>query len=154
LNKAKLNRFLEIFIALAFVAVLVYVVSVTVRVTTGISKTTDPPANQVRLQVLNGCGETGLASRVSDQLSGYRDEDLEIKVVDAGNFEVMEVPQSFLISRVKNTSAAAVLARKLGLDPSGIEYKPLENNYRHVTVTLVLGLDHPDVLLQKKQREN
>ena len=66
----------------------------------------------------------------------------------------MEVPETFLISRTRNTADAKVLARKIGLDPSGIEYKPLENNYRHVSVTLVLGKDYERLQLEKKQREN
>lgn len=154
LNKIKLNRFLEIFIAVAFIAVLIYVISVTVRITTGVSKTVDRPAHRVRLQVLNGCGETGLASRVSDKLAGFTDEDLEVRIVDTDNFDVMEVPETFLISRTRNTTEAEVLAGKLGLDPSGIEYKPLENNYRHVSVTLVLGKDHARLQLEREQREN
>ena len=154
MNKIKINRFLEIFIAIAFVAVLIYVISVTVRITTGVSKTVDRPSHRVRLQVLNGCGETGLASRVSDKLAGYSDKDLEVRIVDTDNFEVMEVPETFLISRTRNTADAEVLARKIGLDPSGIEYKPLENNYRHVSVTLVLGKDFERLQLDKKQREN
>lgn len=151
MNKIKLNRFLEIFIAIAFVAVLIYVISVTVRITTGVSKTVDRPSHRVRLQVLNGCGETGLASRVADKLSGYTDEELEVRIVDTDNFDVMEVPESFLISRTRSTTDAEVLARKLGLDPSDIEYKPLENNYRHVSVTLVLGKDFERLQLEKNQ---
>ena len=114
MNKIKINRFLEIFIAIAFVAVLIYVISVTVRITTGVSKTVDRPSHRVRLQVLNGCGETGLASRVSDKLAGYSDKDLEVRIVDTDNFEVMEVPETFLISRTRNTADAEVLARKIG----------------------------------------
>jgi hypothetical protein len=147
LNKKKINRVLEVVIGTAFVVVLIYVISVTVKVTKGVSKTIETPGHAIRLQVLNGCGVRGLATKTADGLSGYRDSDIEIMVVDTDNFSVREVPRSFLISRDEDKTAAAILAQKLGLDVSEIVYRTLENNYRHVSVTLVLGKDHEDLRL-------
>jgi hypothetical protein len=154
LNKTKINRIFEILIAAAFVAVFLYVLSVAIKVTTGVSRTIDPPNHRIRLQVLNGCGEPGLAARVSDQLAGYTDPELEIKIVDTDDFDIAEVPKSFLISRDEDTDAARKLAKELGLDPSDIIVKPLENNYRHISVTLVLGLDHENIRLERDTKEN
>ena len=153
MNKKKLNRILEIVIGSAFIVVLIYVVSVTVKVTTGVSRTLDTADHMIRLQVLNGCGEKGLAGRVADDLEGYQDGDIEIMVVDTDNFEVRQVPRSFLISREEDKTAATLLAKKLGIEDPVIVYRSLENNYRHVSVTLVLGLDHESLRLALKPDE-
>ena len=146
MNKKKVNRVLEIVIGTAFVLVIIYVLSVTVKVSRGVSRTIDTPGETVRLQVLNGCGVQSLAGKTADLLSDYRDEDIEVMVVDTDNFSVREVPRTFLISREKDKTAAVMLAKKLGLEASDVAYRPLDNNYRHVSVTLVLGQDYEQVL--------
>ena len=136
------SRYLELLIAATFVVLLIYVASFTIRVTRGISQTIEPPSNQVRLQVLNACGISGLAAEVADKLSGFRDDEMEIKIVDTDNFTTMELDSSFVISRVRDRAPAQLLARRLGLDEDVVIYKPLDSDYRHVTVTLVLGADY------------
>lgn len=141
------SRYLELLIAGAFVVLLIYVASFTIRVTRGVSKTIEPPQHTVRLQVLNGCGEPRLAARMSDQLAHYRDEELGIAIVDTDNFESLNIDSSFVISRDRDMSSAKVLAEKLGLATEQVIYRPIENNYRHVSVTLVLGADYSRITL-------
>jgi len=141
------SRVLELLIAVLFVVVLVYVVSLSIRVSRGVSRTLESPAHVVRLQILNGCGINGLAARVADGLADYTDVDLVIKVVDTDNFNLSRVSETFVLSRLEDRSAATVLAQKLGLSADGITFKPLENNYRQVTATLVLGEDWPTLEL-------
>ena len=138
------GRLLEIVIAVAFGVVVLFVISMSIKITGGVSQTIDAPDHEVRLQVLNGCGVGGLAGRVADELADYTDEDLKIVVVETANFDLRRVEQSFLISRENNTSTAELLARKLGLDDDDILVEPLENNYREVSATLVLGSDWQD----------
>ena len=143
------SRYLEILIAAAFIVLLVYVVSVTLQVARGISQTIDPPTYSIRLQVLNGCGMPKLAAQVADRLSGYTDRDIRVSIVDTDNFESVPVDSSFVISRERDKSAAIVFAKKLGLDESRVTYDELENNYRHVSVTLVVGADHERLTMTK-----
>jgi hypothetical protein len=150
LNKSKSTKYLEIAIVVTFFVVLVYVGSMTVRITTGVSKTIENASHTVRLQVLNGCGIPGAANVIADKLTGYKDNELEIKIVDTDNFDVRKVSETFIISRLEDKSTAQLLAQKIGLDPSEVTYKTLENNYRHVSATLVLGEDYKDVLLTSK----
>ncbi|MCK4373507.1 MAG: hypothetical protein KAW61_10180, partial [candidate division Zixibacteria bacterium] len=86
-------------------------------------------------------------ARVADGLADYTDVDLVIKVVDTDNFDLSRVSETFVLSRLEDRSAATVLAQKLGLIADGITFKPLENNYRQVTATLVLGEDWPTLEL-------
>lgn len=143
--KFKLNRTIELSIGLVLFIVIVYIASVTIKITSGISKTIDSPKHQIRLQVLNGCGVRGAAGKVADRMGGYVDGEIEVMIVDTDNFDLTEIPGSFLISRIKDKKAAELLAKKLGLDPDKIEYRPMENNFRHVSVTLVLGMDFEQI---------
>lgn len=145
LSKLKLNRTIELAIGLVLFVVIVYLASITIKVTSGVSKTMDSSQHQVRLQVLNGCGVRGAASKVADRLGRYFDDEIEIMIVDTDNFDLTEIPSTFLISRIENKKASELLAEKLGLDASNIEYRPMENNYRQVSVTLVLGADFEQV---------
>ncbi|MDH3889738.1 MAG: LytR C-terminal domain-containing protein [candidate division Zixibacteria bacterium] len=148
-QRVQRSRLLELSIAAVFVIVLVYVVSMSIRVSQGVSRTLGSPEHVVRLQILNGCGVTGLASRLADGLSNYADDDLEIRVVDTDNFEVSTVRQTFMLSRDEDVSIAGLLAVKLGLPADEIGCRPLENNYRQVSVTLVLGEDWETIDLLK-----
>lgn len=141
------SRVLELLIAVLFVVVLVYVVSLSIRVSRGVSRTLESPDHVVRLQILNGCGVNGLAARVADGLADYTDVDLVIKVVDTDNFDLSRVSETFVLSRLEDRTAATLLAQKLGLSAAGITFKPLENNFRRVTATLVLGEDWPTLEL-------
>jgi hypothetical protein len=135
------GRWMEIGTLAAFVVVLLYVVSVSVRVSTGVSRTLDGPRYQVRLQILNGCGVAGLAGRLADRLADYRDEDIEIRVLDTDNFELRRVSETFLLSRDEDLGPTRLLAGKLGLQPDRVQYATFENNYRQISATLVLGED-------------
>ena len=145
MTKLKLNRTIEISIGIALLLVVAYITSVSFKVASGVTKTLESPHHQIRLQVLNGCGVRGAASKVADRLEEYKDDEIEIMIVDTDNFDLTEIPGTFLISRLDDTESAVLLAEKLGLDPDDIEYRPMENNFRHVTVTLVLGADYEKV---------
>jgi hypothetical protein len=141
------SRYLELLIAGAFVVLLIYVASFTIRVTRGVTRTIEPPTYRIRLQVLNGCGVPKLAARMSDQLALYRDDEIMITVVDTDNFNSLTIDSSFVMSREKDLTAARLMAEKLGLSREAVRYRPLANNYRNVSVTLVLGADHERITL-------
>ncbi|HKK21382.1 MAG TPA: hypothetical protein VJ983_07925, partial [candidate division Zixibacteria bacterium] len=72
---------------------------------------------------------------------------IEIKVVDRSNFDLRKVQHSFIICRESNKQGAELLARTIGLNPSEIVYRPLENNAQQISATLVLGEDYQNVKL-------
>jgi len=144
------SRVLEIIIASAFILVVLYVASISIRVTGGVSKTIETPEHTIRLQVLNGCGVSGLAGRTAGLLGNYKDPDIEIMIVDTDNFEIRPAPKTLVISRDEDKRVAILLATKLGLNGADVVYKQLENNYRQVTTTLVLGEDWESINLPPK----
>ncbi|MEW6051627.1 MAG: LytR C-terminal domain-containing protein [Candidatus Zixiibacteriota bacterium] len=131
----------------AVVIVLAYIVFFSVRIARGVARTGSDAELLVRLQVLNASGRSGMVSWIADRLNGYSDRELEIKVVDSGNFDLTEVPQSFVISREQDSRSAKALATKLGLDPAAVIIKPLASNHRLVTATLVVGRDYARITL-------
>lgn len=152
-RRRRISRFAELAALLIVVGLLGYVGYYVVRVSTGITKDADVRLQVVRLQVLNGCGVTGLADRIGKQLDGAADELMEIRVVDSDDIDARRVKRSFVISRTENTSAAEALAGRLGLDPSEVIFELLENNIRQITATLVLGDDYGSLRSLEPQQE-
>ncbi len=141
--KKKANsRFLELAIVAIFALVAIYAASFAIRITHGFSKTIETPEYVIRLQILNGCGEDGAANRAAKALPGRIKLPLEVKVMDVDDFDSYEVAETFVISRLENTEAAKLLAEQLGFDTDKVIYQKLENNYRTVSATLVLGKDY------------
>lgn len=141
-KRLKARRLFGLGLALVFIVTVMLVLSLTVRVTRGVSRTTPTPESLVRLEILNGCSQSGIASKARAQLEGYQDDRLEIAVVRIGDFDLRDVARTFIISRSKDKSAAEYLAGLLKIDESEVIYRPLVNNYRQISATLVLGEDY------------
>jgi heme/copper-type cytochrome/quinol oxidase subunit 2 len=152
--KKKRSRFLELAIVAITALVVIYVISFAIRVTHGFSRTHDTPEHVIRLQVLNGCGVDGAAGQVATALSRSIKMPIELSVVEVADFDSYHVEKSFLISRESNTRAAAALAERLGLATDPIVYRPIENNYRSINVTLVLGDDFRTTVIEPSKSEN
>lgn len=125
------------------------VISLIVKVASGVTRTVSTPKNIVRLQIIKGCDVANIAYRMSDYLNNYKDTDLEIIVVDTNTAYIRNVSQSFVISREKDNALAVLFAEMVGLETQNIIYKPLENNYKQISTTLVLGNDYKVIKLPK-----
>lgn len=90
----------------------------------------------VRVEVLNGCGVPGLAKEVTDYLriKGY-------DVVNVGNAESFEFPETIVVDRVGDMTYAWQVARVLGVR-NVIQQKDLD---LLLEVTLILGKDYKDL---------
>jgi len=140
------SKFLELAIVALFALVLIYGASFAIRVTHGFSKTIDMPEYSVRLQILNGCGVTGAAAKVAKALPTKISLPLEVAVLDTDDFNSYDVKETFIISRDNDMKAAKIFAEQLGLKIDNIVYKPVENNYRSISLTLVLGDDFETII--------
>jgi len=147
MKRVKFVKYLGIGVGSALLIVLLYLLASTLTVAGGISRVINRPTHLVRLQVVNGSGVKGLTREVAKRLSDYTDSVLELRVVDTVNFDLRGLPKSFVISREQDKTAAALLAKKLGLDPSEVVYRPLEHNSRQVSATLVVGEDYKSMKL-------
>ena len=138
-------RFLEIGILFLFVVVVAYVASFTVQITRGYSREKDPTEHYINLQVLNGCGEKGLANRLANRVEMAVEKPLAVRVIDTDNFDNFGVEQTFIISRTSDLTAANLLAEQLDLQQA-VTFREIEDNYLDIGATLVLGKDYPAVL--------
>ena len=144
---------IEAVLAVILIAASGYLVSFGIRVSTGVSGTMPVPNHTARLQIVNGTGDRGVLKAVADQLNGHGDPDLEIKVVAREEFDLRKIGQSVVVSRQEDLTVAHLLARRLGLPPGQVCYRPLENNRDHVSVTLVLGTDYGRLTLAGVSKE-
>jgi len=90
----------------------------------------------VRVEVLNGCGTPGLAKKATDflRIKGF-------DVVNVGNAESFEFPETIVIDRVGDMTTAWQVARALGVN-NVIQQKDVD---LLLEVTLILGKDYQDL---------
>lgn len=89
----------------------------------------------IQLEVLNGCGVAGVASKFTATL---RENGFD--VVETGNFENYNMQKTTIISRTSDISNAKRIAKALGIDPSQIVVEASENYY--LDATIVIGDDY------------
>jgi len=92
-----------------------------------------PP--QVKVQILNGCGKTGIAKKAREYLAKH---DYEVR--DVGNADRQDYRFSEVLNRGNNATAARDLARQLGIDESRVKRKPASPGL-DVELTLIIGAD-------------
>ncbi len=91
-------------------------------------------SNVIQIEVLNGCGIPGIATRYTNEL-----RNLGFDVVHSGNFESYDLEKTIVIARSDNFDNARRVARALGVESRNIlrETSP----YYYLDATVVLGAD-------------
>jgi hypothetical protein len=94
----------------------------------------------IQIEVLNGCGVPGIATRFTNALrnNGF-------DVVDSGNFESFDVRETIVIDRSGNLDHAIRIARSLGISEQNIIRETSPNFYLDATV--VIGADYETLKL-------
>ena len=95
----------------------------------------------IEVEILNGCGVSGLASKVSDLL-----RDNNIDVVRSENADNFNYTQTMLILRNENLEDLNYVAKSLGLKPNEdprVIHQPDES--LSVDLTLILGKDFSSI---------
>lgn len=97
---------------------------------------TDPAliSTIIQLEVLNGCGVAGIATRFTDRLRDYG-----FDVVESGNFDHFNVEKSFVISRSGQMENAHRVAKAIGISEQNVIRESSPDFY--LDVTLVIGAD-------------
>jgi len=109
-----------------------------------------PVQKRIQVEVLNGCGESGIAKRIADKL-----KKLNYDVVNSGNYlekgkENFNVPTTRIIDQIKsrdNYERARELAAAMGVDPKHIE--SFENPAPIADLTIVIGKDFEQLSIYK-----
>lgn len=102
-------------------------------------------SDTVKIEVLNGCGKTGLAKEVADFLR----KNQRFDVVSFGNYETFNVQKTLVIDRRSMDMRNALLvAKELGVESS--EVLAELNEARALDVTVILGKDYPRLKLYSR----
>lgn len=89
----------------------------------------------IQLEVLNGCGVSGLANQFTSALrkNGF-------DVVETGNFDNFDMQETIIISRTYDTDNAIRVADALGIDSKNILVEASDDFY--LDATIVIGSDY------------
>ena len=137
------HLFLNIVIALLAVVVFFLLYSFVTNTLTDkpVDWTTDTPKNGevsaeiIQLDVLNGCGASGVAQRFTDYLRKRN-----FDVVQSTNYKTFDVEESLVIDRTGDLEAARKVAYALGIEDKNIVQQINPDYYLNVSV--VIGRDY------------
>ncbi len=93
------------------------------------------PAEIIQLDVLNGCGVSGVADRFTDYLRAHN-----FDVVQTDNYISFDVDETFVIDRIGNKANALKVAKAIGIENAKV-IQQLNENY-FLDVSLVIGKDY------------
>ena len=100
---------------------------------------------RIQVEVLNGCGVSGVAEKLTDYLRTNN-----IDVVNLGNYRSFEIENSIIIGRNEKIQNAEIVAAIAGLDNQNI-IQQINPDYL-LDVTFVLGKDYRDLIPLKKRQ--
>jgi hypothetical protein len=96
--------------------------------------------SQVQIEVLNGCGVTGVADRFTEYLRAKG-----FDVVNKGNYSSFDIDNTLVIDRSNNPDKSSMVANALGLENKRIVRQ--FNNQYFLDVTLIIGKDYNTLLI-------
>jgi hypothetical protein len=104
----------------------------------------DSTASKIQIEVLNGCGKTGVAEKLTDYLRAKG-----FDVVRLGNYRSFEIENSIVISRNDKIQNAEKVATVVGLNYENV-IQQINPEYL-LDVTFILGKDYKNLIpLQKR----
>ena len=104
----------------------------------------DSTAERIQVEVLNGCGVSGVAERLTDFLRSNN-----VDVVNLGNYRSFEIENSIIIGRNEKLYNAEKVAAIVGLDKQNV-IQQINPDYL-LDVTFILGKDYKDLIPLKKR---
>jgi hypothetical protein len=144
-NKQLSPKNLALNVVIALLAVFVFFLLYSFITNTIVNKpvewTTDTPelgetsGEIIQLDVLNGCGVSGVAQDFTDYLRKRN-----FDVVQSSNYKTFDVEQSLVIDRTGDLAAARKVAYALGIDERNIVQQINPDYYLNVSV--VIGRDY------------
>jgi LytR cell envelope-related transcriptional attenuator len=132
------SLFLNIIIVLLGIVILVMVYSIFSKLL-GLKDDSasgkNKPSAAVQVEVLNGCGVSGVADKITDYLRKNN-----FDVVQTGNYTSYDMDKSLVIDRTGNKANAEKVAAALGIDKKNI-VQQINNDYL-LDCSIVIGKDY------------
>ena len=142
------GRVFETTLIAVFIVVLLVISFQTIKITKGVAKVVETPAEIVRIQILFNSLQKEKSDNIAEYLSNYKDAKIKFEIIDKSLFTIRDINETIIINRTNNPEVSGKLADILGLDNDLIIQKILSENKKHITVTLVIGND-VDIILSK-----
>ncbi len=139
MNKKIIKKILTGLLLATLIVVIVYTTFVTTKVVSGVSIMVETPKHMMQLQIMDASG--GKIKNITSRVKKQAGSDLLIQVIGNEKFEGQELLYSMIISHEKDDTTSKLLAKKLGIDFSQIIHKPITQNIKQATATLVVALD-------------
>lgn len=93
------------------------------------------PSEIIQIEVLNGCGVTGVADMFTDYL---RNQNFDVVNID--NYVTFDINESMVIDRIGNMANAFKVAEALKINKKNV-FQQLNDGY-FLDVTIVIGKDY------------
>ena len=144
-KKSVSNLFLNIIIVLLALVVAFLSYSLVTKFKSNTGKKPDSIVNKsvaaaiIQLEVLNGCGVSGAADKITDCLRKNH-----VDVVQTGNYMSFEIEKSLVIDRTGNKANAEKVADILGIEHKNIIQQINEDYF--LDVSLVIGKDYNQLI--------
>ena len=103
-----------------------------------------PFKEKIQVEVLNGCGVSGMADKLTEYL-----REKSFDVVNIGNYRSFEIENSILIDRTGKLFNAHIISESIGLKNSNI-IQQINREYL-LDVTIILGKDYSQLIPLKKR---
>ena len=103
-----------------------------------------PLKEKIQVEVLNGCGVSGMADKLTEYL---REKGFD--VVNIGNYHSFEIENSIIIDRTGKLFNALIISDSIGLKNSNI-IQQINREYL-LDVTIILGKDYSQLIPLKKR---
>ncbi len=133
------SRILDGGIFLTTIALGAFIFSVAGRLSHSHAERNDRPPRVLRTQVLNGCGESGLAATFGEQLSQIAVKEFRFDVIDADNFHHFDVDESFIMVYTLSLEEAMRLATAFGMSEKDVRMMGDTENPWGLDISIVLG---------------
>ncbi len=132
------NIFLNVIIVLLAGLVIFLSYSMITKISAITSGNDDSDLNKtsriIQLEVLNGCGITGIAEKFTNFL---RENNFD--VVQIGNYSSFDIDNTLVVDRTGNKDNAYKVAESLGIDSKNV-IQQINNDY-FLDVSLIIGKD-------------
>jgi len=140
LKSSTTNLFLNIAIFLLFAVIVFMLYSIYIKLSISSSSNYEEAAYQkasdiIQVEVLNGCGVSGIGDRFTDFLRNNN-----IDVVNIGNYIRFDMDETIVIERIGNKANAYKVAEALGVKKENV-IQQLNNDY-FLDVSIVIGRDY------------
>ncbi len=139
-------RLVDVAILLAAAIVCLFVFSFSTRLSYSRPEVREAP-EIVRIQILNGSGQAGMARKVADHMAALAVGKMRFDAIDVGNFDRADIKRTFVINRRLDPEAVARILEHWGLGEADVSDGTARTNDLGVDLTIVLGANVADAAL-------